>query len=69
MAKPQVFNDRLTVTLPHKIALKLHIFSHFKGEQKLAIVNRALSEYLDRHWDDTLAQLEALWIQKESSHE
>lgn len=69
MANKTVFNDRLTVRLPHSLALKLHVYSTFTGEQKLNVATQAIREYLDARWDNNLGKLEDLWTQKENAHE
>ena len=69
MANKTVFNDRLTVRLPHRLALKLHVYSTFTGEQKLDVATQAIQEYLDARWDDNLGKLEDLWNQKENAHD
>lgn len=69
MANKTVFNDRLTARLPHRLALKLHVYSAFTGRQKLDVATEAIQEYLEARWDNNLAQLEELWTQKENAHE
>jgi hypothetical protein len=51
------------------LALKLHVYSTFTGEQKLNVATQAIREYLDARWDNNLGKLEDLWTQKENAHE
>ena len=59
----QPFNDRLTMRLPHDLALQLHVYSVFTGRPKYEVLTDALAEYFDAHREPGMEQLKALLMQ------